>query len=228
MQCNDAKWAILVNDEVVPVPQRVVQPTVLKSQASVGNDQLLVRDHNSPHDPVVHDDQEVDLAHGNVFYTIPQADARPPGDCGAPPKLAYFVDDHPEITTNPEQTGESLRGLFGLASDANLVRDYESPVDESIAPSEAAIFAAGPVFITRRSSFKIIINGRPREVAERTLSFGELIALAYDSPPQGEFICWTITYRRGPCENTEGSLEEGKSVQLAKGMVFNVQWTDKS
>lgn len=224
------KWSALIQDVNTPAPQRLVKVSVLKSQARIGSDFVLVRDHNSPNDLVLDDNDEIDLADGNVFYTLARCDARPRGKCLAPPKFAYFLDDRADITTNPDQTGRTLRELFDLPSEASLVRDFESPEDILIEPGDEATFADGPVFVVRpvQTKFTVIVNGRPRHVDKRLLTFDEVIALAYDNPPQGEFICYTITFRRGPCANPEGMLVEGESVEIKEGMVFNVTLTDKS
>jgi hypothetical protein len=52
--CNQPKWAALVDDEVIPMPQQKVKARVIRAQASVTNG-LLVRDHNSPADVILRD-----------------------------------------------------------------------------------------------------------------------------------------------------------------------------
>lgn len=74
----------------------------------------------------------------------------------------------------------------------------------------------------------IIVNGREKVVTQRELSSDELVQLAFENPPTGKFICFTITYRRGRGNNPEGTLEEGDSVKVNEGMIFNVTATDKS
>ncbi len=75
----------------------------------------------------------------------------------------------------------------------------------------------------------IIVNGREKEVPKNDeLSFDELVSLAFDNPPTGEFICFTITYRKGHGNKPEGTLPEGESVKVKDGMIFNVTATDKS
>ena len=73
----------------------------------------------------------------------------------------------------------------------------------------------------------IIVNGREKTVPKTDLTSGDLVKLAFDDPPTGEFICFTITYRRGH-GNKEGTLAEGESVKVKDGMIFNVTATDKS
>ena len=59
---NPPKWAALVDDEVIPMPQQKVKASVIKAQASLTNGRVLVRDHNSPADVLIRDEDEVDLA----------------------------------------------------------------------------------------------------------------------------------------------------------------------
>ena len=75
----------------------------------------------------------------------------------------------------------------------------------------------------------IIINGRKKEVAEKDLSYMDVVNLAYDNnPPTGPNIVFAITYRRGHGEKPEGELVEGQSIKIKEGMIFNVTPTDKS
>lgn len=79
-----------------------------------------------------------------------------------------------------------------------------------------------------RKELTIIVNGREKVVDSRELCYDELLALAFDPVPTGEFICFSITYRRGHGNKPEGTLDEGKCVRVKKGMIFNVSFTDKS
>jgi hypothetical protein len=47
----------------------------VKAQASVPPGFVLVRDHNSPDDVILGDDEIVDLSKGNVFYRLAACDA---------------------------------------------------------------------------------------------------------------------------------------------------------
>lgn len=80
----------------------------------------------------------------------------------------------------------------------------------------------------RDKEITIIVNGREKTVTARELSVDDLVKLAFETPPTGEFICFTITYRRGQGNKPEGTLEEGEIVKVKKGMIFNVTATDKS
>ena len=75
--------------------------------------------------------------------------------------------------------------------------------------------------------FTIIVNGR-EIITGKEISFEELVKLAFDNPPTGEFICFTITFRKAEDSKREGTLAESESVKIRKGTIFNVTATDKS
>ncbi|WPZ35828.1 multiubiquitin domain-containing protein [Thalassobaculum sp. OXR-137] len=74
----------------------------------------------------------------------------------------------------------------------------------------------------------IVVNGREKTVSEKELSFDQIVKLAFETPPTGENICFTMTFRRGQGNKPEGTLSEGESVKVKEGMIFNVTATDKS
>jgi hypothetical protein len=76
--------------------------------------------------------------------------------------------------------------------------------------------------------FTVVVNGREKTVTTKELTFDQVVALAFDNPPTGPNIVFTITYRRGEGNKPEGTLSEGGSVKVKDGMIFNVTPTDKS
>lgn len=75
--------------------------------------------------------------------------------------------------------------------------------------------------------FVVIINGRRVETNVSELTFKDVVELS--GLPTGPDIMFTITYRRGPKENPEGSMtENGKPVTIQDGMIFNVEHTNRS
>lgn len=80
----------------------------------------------------------------------------------------------------------------------------------------------------RPREITIVINGRERTVTDQELTFEQLVTLAFPTPPAGENVLFTISFRRGRGDKPEGSLLAGESVKLKDGMVFVVSATDKS
>jgi hypothetical protein len=73
---------------------------------------------------------------------------------------------------------------------------------------------------------EIIVNGRPRSVAGSSLTFEQVIEIAFPGGG-GPNIVFTVTYRKGDPKK-EGSLVPGQSVPIVNGMIFDVTRTDKS
>ncbi len=80
----------------------------------------------------------------------------------------------------------------------------------------------------QKKSVTIIVNGKEKSVEKDDLSYEDVVALAFASPPTGDNILITITYRRGHGDKPEGSLLPGKKVKVKDGMIFDVTATDKS
>ena len=147
-------------------------------------------------------------------------------------KVRIHIDQKPHESPNPT-TAQALYELGSVAPGLELYRevsgDREDPPIESgqelIHLKEDEHFHSGPV---QHKEFTIFVNGQRKVVKSKTLSFDEVVALAFDPVPTGPNIIFTITYEHGPHANPEGSLMPGASVKIKDGMIFNVTSTDKS
>ena len=74
----------------------------------------------------------------------------------------------------------------------------------------------------------IIVNGQEKFAPSGDISFDELVQVAFVDPPKGVSIHFTITYRGGEKDKPKGTLDQGGSVKVNEGMIFNVTATDKS
>jgi hypothetical protein len=116
------KWAALVEDRLIPMPRQRVRGRDILAQAG-RPEAVLLRDYNQPGDVVIDSDDWVDLAEGNVFRLVDACATPCTGLPREAAKLAFVIDDAWEIAVQPNQTLESLRGLFGLPADARVFRD---------------------------------------------------------------------------------------------------------
>lgn len=73
----------------------------------------------------------------------------------------------------------------------------------------------------------IIINGREKVVEDKKISYEQLIDLAFGNVDLTPNTVYTVTYSKGRNED-KGSMIEGDTLTLKKGMVINVTRTDKS
>lgn len=227
----DAKWAALVDDRLIPLPRRQLTAAIVLQQAGGPPHTVLVRDFNSPNDIGYEPESPIDLAHGNVFRTSTNCERRLHVMVDAAPKLAFVVDDRWEITVQPHQTGQSVRGLLNVPPTLVLLRDYESPQDEPINEHEPVKFADGPVFITRPGKpheITIIVEGTPHQWLKPTINYAEVVTLFDPNFPQHPDITYSVKFKNGPHNKPEGILSPGASIKVKDRMVFNVCATGQS
>lgn len=80
----------------------------------------------------------------------------------------------------------------------------------------------------RNKVITIIVNAEPKTVPSREVSYNEVVALAYPTPPSPDTM-FTVTYRNAEGPHKEGSLVYGQSVKVKEeGTIFNVRATGKS
>jgi len=75
----------------------------------------------------------------------------------------------------------------------------------------------------------IIVNGRAKTWVETEITFDQVVSLAFDSPPSGADMIFSITYRKGGNEHRpEGVMVEGDTIKVKEGTTFNVSATNRS
>ncbi len=147
-------------------------------------------------------------------------------------QIRIHIDQTPHHSPNPT-TGEALYKLGGVAAGFELYREVsgnreDKSVENDAEPirlKEDEHFHSGPIQV---HELAIIVNGQQKRVKAKSLTFAELVALAFNPIPVGENILFTITYENGPHANPEGTLMPGGVVKIKEGMIFNVTATDKS
>lgn len=72
----------------------------------------------------------------------------------------------------------------------------------------------------------IIVNGRPREVTGKMISYEEIVKLAFPDDPSNQDIDFTVAYANP--HGKDGELVAGQQVHVKEGMVFNVTKTNRS
>jgi hypothetical protein len=147
-------------------------------------------------------------------------------------EVRIHIDEKPYESPNPT-TGEALYKLGHVQPGFELFREVRGDKEDPVVPDEAEPihlredehFHSGPA---QPREFTIIVNGQKKVVTARTVTFDEIVKLAFPTPPTGANILYTISYEDGPRANPQGSLKEGGKVKVKDWMIFNVTATDKS
>ncbi len=123
-----------------------------------------------------------------------------------------------------------LRDIMGAEANEILVLERENEPDQEIEPgSNVDLDARGTERVrTRRRRITIIVNARQEAIDGDTVTYAQLVALAFQPVPTGPEVLFTITYSKGPKENPKGTLPEGGSVSIKNGMIFVVTQTNRS
>ena len=128
-------------------------------------------------------------------------------------------------------TGLTPKKLAGVDPVITAVfQDIPGAVSRQIGDLDFVDLAAPGVerFTTRTQEYDVFVNTRPKHVAGAALTFWAIVLLAYPQAVQNATTYYTVTFKRGPKPNPEGSMVAGDCVYLKEGMYFNVTPTDKS
>ena len=79
-----------------------------------------------------------------------------------------------------------------------------------------------------KDTVTIVVNGREKVIPSAELSFERAVRLAFDPPPSGPDIVFTVSFRNGAGRPSDGRLVAGESVKIEDGTIFNVSFTDRS
>jgi len=157
---------------------------------------------------------------------------------GAERFIAFQTDREFKLTLNghellwgrPAISGAILYGLAKPAEGEVVFLKVSGGEDRLVERGELIDLAAPGIerFITAPLTFEIIVNSRVRTVNARTVTFEQIVQLAF--PGQHEpNVVFSMTFRHAASTPHAGELGAGGSVDVKrKGTVFNVTRTVQS
>lgn len=152
-------------------------------------------------------------------------------------KFSIYVDETPVDFDKPDPTGLEILQRVGKHPDryalTQIILGEEE--DQFIGAQEKAdLLRKGIEKFTSvpwdeiKKEVTIIVNAQQKVVTVSELSYDALVKLAFDTPPTGGNVLFSVTYRRGQGNKPEGSLSQGEVVKIKEGMIFNVTPTNQS
>jgi hypothetical protein len=126
-------------------------------------------------------------------------------------EVKIFIDQKAHHSPNPTE-GAALYVLGEVQPGMELFRevtgDREDPEvvnsPEIIHLKEDEHFHSGPPKV-----YGIIVNGRKKEVSTKTLSFDQVVALAFDPVPVGPNVQFSVTYP--PASDSRRTVRDARS-----------------
>jgi hypothetical protein len=145
-------------------------------------------------------------------------------------EVKIFIDQHTYHSPNPT-TGAALYTLGKVDPGLELFRevtgDREDPEvpngPETVHLKEDEHFHSG-----KPKTYTIYVNGQEKTVTTKTVTYEQIVKLAFPNPIIGQNIIYTVGYEDGPHKNPSGSLMPGGKVYVKDGMIFDVTPTEKS
>jgi hypothetical protein len=127
--------------------------------------------------------------------------------------------------------GGEIRKLGCIALEDEIFLAIKKPWEDEPIPDDKQVNLARPEiehFYSKAKTITLIINGKPKQWNEKTITFEQVVELAFGKQQENLNKQFTVTYDRGPHENEEGSMVKGEKVFVKNKMIFNVTCTDKS
>jgi hypothetical protein len=144
-------------------------------------------------------------------------------------RVRIHIDREPYRSPNPTD-GEALYALGKVKPDYALYQEVEGDQEDRLVANgkeevrlteDEHFYSAHP----HKHVFTIFVNGQPKELDHKVVSFAEIVALA-DLPGDPNTI-YTVTYKKGR-HDAQGTMVGGDTVRIKNGMIFNVKATGRS
>ncbi|HEY8659011.1 MAG TPA: multiubiquitin domain-containing protein [Hanamia sp.] len=172
-------------------------------------------------DEPIENEEEVDLARPGIegFYVK---------------KKLEFIINGKSFETDRQYILESeIRRLGYISEDFDIFLSIHGPYEDELIKENERVDLARPGvehFYSKEKpvEFIIIVNTRDKDWKEKTISFEQVVVLAYGSYDPNPNKGYTVTYCRGHEPKPEGTMIKGSVVRVKNKMVFDVSATDKS
>jgi len=148
-------------------------------------------------------------------------------------KLHFTINKEPFTWYKQFIRGLQIRELGKIDHDDALYLDIKEGYEDDFITDNEIVDLARPGkehFLSKEKpvAFTIIVNAARKEWHEKTISFEQVVTLAfglYDNNPNKGY---TVTYSRGSDPKPEGTMVKNSVVKVKNKMIFDVTATDKS
>lgn len=142
-----------------------------------------------------------------------------------PHEIKVHINHVAYNSPNPT-TGAALYVLGSVDPSRELFREENGNKEDTfITNDQTEVYLNPGEHFYSEQVFVIVVNAQQKTITKKLLSYDEIVALAFTIQPNFDY---TVTYRKGPQSNKEGSLVTGQTIKIKNGMIFNVTATNKS
>ncbi|MBL7738451.1 MAG: multiubiquitin domain-containing protein [Chitinophagaceae bacterium] len=219
---QDRVLTLIIEGKEFECRQQFITGAEIKKMAGISPEAELYLTVAEPwDDEPVRDDSKVDLARPEIEHFLVKK------------KLQLTINKKPFAWDRQFITGKQIRELGKIDADDEIYLDIKGPHQDELIADDTRVDLARPgteYFISKETPVKVvlIVNGRQKLWEKRTISFEEVIILAFGSYNNNPNIVYTVTFDNGPHQNPDGTMTKGDFVRVKNKMVFNATATDKS
>ena len=209
---KESNLHFIVEGRLFTSEKQFITGAEVKELAGIPHDAELYLHIREPYnDELIGNEQKVDLALPGIegFYT-----KKP---------LHFKVDGRMFLWRKQYITGADIRKLAGISADKDLYLDVPGNWEDNLINDNEKVDLARPgieKFETRDSNVTIWVNSHPHVYNEETISYQEVVTLAYGSYDSSKG--YSVTYGRGPVRNPEGLMSKGDVLYVQHKMEFHV------
>lgn len=172
-------------------------------------------------DEAITDDAPVDLARPEIEHFYIKK------------KLAYTINGVEFESDRQYIKGKQIRKQGNIPESQDVFLSIKGPWDDELINDDEFVDLMRPGiehFFSQEKVCEIIliVNGREKLWKEKNISYAQVVKLAFEDYQEIENRVYTVTYKKGPDQNPQGSMVKGDTVIVKNKMIFNVTPTDKS
>ncbi|GAA4924608.1 multiubiquitin domain-containing protein [Mucilaginibacter defluvii] len=168
---------------------------------------------------LIKNDEQVDLARTDVEHFYVED------------KLKFTINGEPFFSYEQYISAEKIRELGKVPGTDELFLKVPEPYEDELIVDGRQVDLALPGkehFISKPFSVVILVNTRRKPWAKRTVTFEEVVILAFGSYDPNPQKVYTVNYSGGPEPKPEGSMVKGSVVLVKDKMNFDVSATNQS
>lgn len=192
----------------------------LKQLAGIPKEtELFLAVHEGYEPNLIGNDEKVDLARTDLEYFFVKD------------KLKFFVNGDQFISYQQYIKGHVIRELGKIPAEDELFLKVPEPYEDEVIEDDRKVDLVLPGkehFISKPFKVTILVNTRRKLWEKRTITFEEVVILAFDSYDPNPQKVYTVNYSGGVEPKLEGSMVKGSVVYVKNKMNFDVSATNQS
>jgi hypothetical protein len=201
-------------------PEQYITGAQIKALAGLPGDGELFLSISDPwKDEPIGDDESVDLARPEKEQFFIRK------------KLDYTINGVVFSSNKQYIKGSKIREQGCIATDEEIYLKVPKDWEDELIEDNEWVDLARPgkeYFVSRKIAIAIVVNGSLKNWNAKTITYEQVVKLAYPASTGGENFAYTVNYTNGPKQNPEGTMTKGETIFVKNKTNFNVTETSRS